>query len=102
MFARDVRVNSAAEALVVEQALAMYRELKERADAAPDGAVLEVAELLAVQRGRELTRKCLETVLEEQAEAVEKKGLPAEPATAAERGGIGGLGRDESSRRRGR
>lgn len=102
MYPRDIRVNDPSEALIVEQALAMYREMKHAADAAPDGAVFEVAELLAVTRGREFTRKSLEVVLHDQAEEVEKKGLPAEPARAAARGIIGGRGRAKLSRRRGR
>lgn len=102
MYPRDIRVNNPSEALIVEQALAMYREMKLAADATPDGAVFEVAELLAVTRGQEFTRKSLEVVLHDQAEEVEKKGLPAEPARAAARGTIGGHGRAKLSRRRGR
>lgn len=86
MYPRDVRVYSPAEAMVVEQALAMYREMKAAADRAPDGQVLGVAETLAVARGRELTRQSLEAVLHEQADEVEKKGRAAEPAPAAVRG----------------
>jgi hypothetical protein len=102
MYPRDIHVNNPMEALIVEQALSMVREMKQAADAAPDGAVFEVAELLAVARGQEFTRKSLEVVLHDQAEAVEKKGLPAEPARAAARGIIGARGRARSSRRRGR
>jgi hypothetical protein len=102
MYPRDVRVNNPSEALVVEQALAMYREMKQTADAAPDGTVFDVAESLAVRRGRELTRKSLEVVLHDQAEAVEKKGLQAELARAAARDTIGARGRARSSRRRAR
>ena len=72
MYPRDIRVNDPSEALIIEQALAMYREMKEAADAAPDGTVFDVAESLAVARGREFTRKSLEAVLQDQAEAVEK------------------------------
>jgi len=71
------------EALLVEQALAMARELQAVADAAPDGQVLAVAELAAVRSGRELTRRALEAALQAQAEPAEKKGLPAAPAPAA-------------------
>ena len=74
MFPRDIRVSSPLEALVVEQALAMVREMKRVADAAPDGQVLNQAETIAVSQGRELTRKSLEAVLNEQAHEVEKKG----------------------------
>jgi hypothetical protein len=85
MYRRDVRVNNPTEALVVEQALAMYREMQRTANAAPDGQVLAQVEQLAVIRGREFTRKSLEAVLNEQAEEVEKKGRAAGPARAADR-----------------
>ncbi len=74
MYPREIRVDNPQEALVVEQALAMYREMQSAAREAPDGEVLDRAESLAVARGRELTRKSLETVLNEEAQAVEKKG----------------------------
>lgn len=102
MYPRDIRVENPTEALLVEQALAMYRELKRTADEAPDGQVLAQAEMLAVAQGRELTRKNLEAVLREQAEAVEKKGRAAEPVPAGARGTTAASGRDKSSRRRAR
>lgn len=69
-----VECKDAAEALFLEQALAMYREMREVAGSAPDGEVLHEAELFAVNGGRELIRKGLEGVLQEQAEEVEKRG----------------------------
>jgi len=74
MYARDIRVENPQEALIVEQALAMYRELRGAAAVAADGEVLSVAERLAMTRGRELTRRSLEGVLQEEAQAREKKG----------------------------
>lgn len=100
MYPRDIRVNSPLEALVVEQALAMVREMKRVADAAPDGKVLAQAEQVAVVQGRELTRKSLQSVLNDQAQEVEKKGRPAEPVPAAGRGTTVARGRARSSRRR--
>ena len=102
MYPRDIRVNDPSEALIIEQALAMYREMKEAADAAADGTVFDTAESLAVARGREFLRRSLEIVLHDQAEGVEKKGLPAEPASVAARDVTGVRGRARSSRRRGR
>ena len=102
MYPRDIRVNDPSEALIVEQALAMYREMKEAADAAADGTVFDTAESLAVARGREFLRRSLEIVLHDQAEGVEKKGPPVEPAAAVARGTIAADGRARSSRRRGR
>jgi hypothetical protein len=94
MYPRDIRVNDPREALVVEQALAMYREMRDAARNAPDGQVLDRAESLAVTRGRELTRKSLEAVLAEETQAVEKKGRRAGRARAAARGTTAG---DESA-----
>jgi hypothetical protein len=75
---RHIRVENLEEALIVEQALAMYRELRKAAADAPDGQVIDIAEKLAVARGRELTRQTLETVLQTEALASEKKaGRPA-------------------------
>jgi len=74
MYPREIRVNNPTEALVVEQALAMVREMQRTAEAAPDGQVLGQVETLAVRQGREFTRASLEAVLNDQASEVEKKG----------------------------
>jgi len=74
MYPREIRVDNPQEALVVEQALAMYREMRVAAREAPDGEVFDRAETLALARGRELTRKSLEAVLNAETEEVEKKG----------------------------
>ena len=99
MYPRDIRIENPAEALIVEQALAMYREMRIAAAAAPDGQVLSIAENLAVARGRELTRRSLESVLQEEARVGEKKGARCEPVRAAARGNTAGRRRGRSSRR---
>lgn len=99
MYQRDIRVNNPEEALIVEQALAMYREMQRTAHAAPDGQVLAQVEQLAVTRGREFMRKSLEAVVNEQAQEVEKKGRAVEPARAADRG-ITGDGKNAPCSRR--
>jgi hypothetical protein len=99
---RDIRVNDPREALIVEQALAMYREMRDACRAAPEGQVLARAEQLAVQRGRELTRQTLESVLNEEAQEVEKKGLSSEAVPAAARANTVAATRAPSSRRRAR
>ncbi len=96
---REIRVESPQEALVVEQALAMYRELRVAAAQAPDGAVMSVAESLAVARGRDLTRKSLEAVLQEEIESSEKKGRSSARVPAADAANIAGGKDDRSSRR---
>ena len=99
MYPRNIRVESPAEALIAEQALAMYREVRDAAAAAPDGAVLSVAESLAVARGRELTRQSLETLLQEEISTTEKKGRLATGVRAEVRGRIAESNGDRSSRR---
>jgi hypothetical protein len=99
MYPRDIRIENPEEALIVEQALAMYREMRCAAAAAPDGHVLSIAESLAVARGRELTRKSLQSVLQEEAREGEKKGARPDAARAAERASTAGRRSGRSSRR---
>ena len=86
MIRRTFELEDEIEAAAVEQALAMVRELKQLADAAPDGHVLAVVEAGAVDRGRRFTRDRLQDVLNAQAADLEKKGGAAGPAPAAGRG----------------
>jgi hypothetical protein len=80
---RTVTVRTELEAILVEQALLMARELEAVTDAAPDGHVLAEGEAAAVRLGRELTRRALEAALQRQAASAEKKGAPGGPAPAA-------------------
>ena len=100
MSKREIRVSDPVEALLVEQMLAMVRELRGVCRTASDGHVLEQAEQLAVARGRELTRKTLESVLNEQGREVEKKGRRRDDALVAEIARIVDGASDRSSRRR--
>lgn len=61
--ARTVEVHTELEAILVEQALPMARELEAVTDAAPDGAVLAAGEAAALRLGRELTRRALEAAM---------------------------------------
>lgn len=70
------------ERLVAEQAILNFRELNKTCDEAADGTVLDVCETLAMQQGRELIRKTVETSLSLQAREVEKKGRRHGPVTA--------------------
>ena len=70
--------------MIVEQALVFARELQTTATASPDGRVLHNAESVCFLQGREFLRTALETVLQAQADAVEKKG-PRPAAAAADR-----------------
>jgi hypothetical protein len=80
---RTFRTRTPLEALVVEQALLLARQLQQTADAAPDGAVLARVEAAAIPAARELARKAVEAALQAQAERAEKKGPSTAPAPAA-------------------
>jgi hypothetical protein len=82
---RAVEVHTPLEALLVEQALLLARELQVAADGAPDGLVLERAEGTALTAGREFTRRALEAVLQEQAAGAEKKTRRGGPVSAGTR-----------------
>jgi len=64
------------ERLIAEQAVLNLRTLNTACDAAADGKVLAIAEGLAVDQGRELTRRTLQASLDAQVHAVEKKVSP--------------------------
>ncbi len=71
------------EALILEHALTLAREITRTAETAPDGQVLRLAEVCTLNLGREFLRKSLEIALQAQAEAVEKKRPLTEPVHAA-------------------
>lgn len=102
MSSREIHVTDPVEALLVEQMLAMVRELRDVCKTAPDGHVLAEAEQIAVERGRELTRKTLENVLNEQAQEVEKKGRRRGDVLAVEIAHIAADAGGRFSRRAGR
>jgi hypothetical protein len=71
---RTFHTQTPLEALLVEQALLLARQLQQTADGAPDGQVLAAVEAAAVPAGRELTRTAVEAALQQQADAAEKRG----------------------------
>ena len=75
------------QALLLEQALLLARQLEATADSAPDGLVLSRVEALAVPAAQELARQAVQAALQAQAERAEKKGPPAAPVHAG--GGCG-------------
>ena len=87
MIRRVMEFEDENELIAAEQAIAMARELKQLADAAPDGHVLAAAEKAAVERGRRFTRDRLQDVLNAQAAALEKKGGAVGAVPVADRGG---------------
>lgn len=80
---RTFQTRTPLEALVVEQALLLARQLQTTADAAPDGQVLARVEAAAVPAARELARRAVEAALRAQAQQAEKKGPRVAPAPPA-------------------
>ncbi len=83
MIRRTFIAEDELEAAALEQALAMVRELKQLADATPDGQVLARVEDATVTLGRRFVRDRLQDVLNAQAHDLEKKGGAAGSAPAA-------------------
>jgi hypothetical protein len=74
MARRTFHTDTPLQALLVEQALLLARQLEQTANDAPEGAVLAAVESAAVPAARELAREAVEAALQQQAAAVEKKG----------------------------
>jgi len=68
--------QSAAEELIVAQALALYRDSKTIADNAPHGQFLNHAEAAIINKGRELLRTTLQTLAQEKIHDIKKTILP--------------------------
>lgn len=85
MTGRTFQADTPLQALIVEHALVLARQLEQAADAAPDGQVLSRVEAAAVPAARELARRAVEAALQQQAERAEKKGRRPAPAPAAAR-----------------
>lgn len=87
---------SAEERLLAEQAVMNLRALKLACRVAPHGKVLAVGERLAVEQGRELTRRMLESAMQAEAADLEKKADQAAPAPADRAGGTADASRGSS------
>jgi hypothetical protein len=82
---RTFQADTPLQALILEHALAMARQIERTATAASDGKVLAEVEAAALPAARELARKAVEAALQAQAKAAEKRGHPTAPAPAAAR-----------------
>ncbi len=91
-----MRVETSFESVVVEQALAFAREMESTANGAPDGKVLDQCELLTLSKGRDLLRTILAAAAQQQADVVEKKGVPAARVNVVSRAGTKVLRREQS------
>ncbi|MCL2710467.1 MAG: hypothetical protein FWE95_06275 [Planctomycetaceae bacterium] len=82
-----VTPQSEAEALVVQHALAFYRDMKRNAQNAPIGQFLNCAEAIAVAKGREFITTSLQTLTQEEVNDTEKKTKRDSAAPAASKNG---------------
>src|SRR3954471_23826343 len=83
MSRRTLDAEDEIEAAAMEQARAMIRELKQLAEATPDGHVLARVEKATVELGRRFVRDRLQDLLNAQAHDLEEKGGAAGTAPAA-------------------
>jgi len=86
-----IEYRDASERLALEQAIAYVAQLRQVAQDAPDGSVLDACEKVALADGRALLRSTLAAALDSRIAAGEQKGGPhasAPPRTPdAPRGG---------------
>jgi hypothetical protein len=75
MATRTFHTTTPLEALLVEQALLLARQLQQTATAARDGQVLAQVEAVAMAAGRDFTRRAVAAALQAQAAPVEQKGV---------------------------
>lgn len=83
MLSSDLDRLTPTQRLIVEQALALAKELETTAESAPEGQVIDRCESLLLGEGRDFLRRALEATLQIRAEALEKKGAPRGPARPA-------------------
>jgi hypothetical protein len=83
MSQRTLQAETPLQALILEQALLLARQLEQAANDAPDGQVLTRVEDQALTAGRDFLRQAVQATLQAQADPAEKKGRPAAPAPAA-------------------
>jgi hypothetical protein len=86
MLPLTVTITDPLERLLVERALAFVRELRTTATNSPDGQVLHNAEGFCLDEGREFLSTVLTTVVQAQADEVEKRGR-RRGSVRADRGG---------------
>jgi hypothetical protein len=65
--------QSEAEALIVQHALALYRDTQALAKSAPHGQFLNVAEAAICEKAREFTKTSLQAIVQEEVNEIEKK-----------------------------
>ena len=91
MLSTDLDCLTATQRLIVEQALVMAKELESAADSAPEGQVIDRCESFMLGFGRDFLRRVLESAIQSQAEALEKKVVPHVSVPAEHRDGTRGI-----------
>jgi len=80
---KQLTAATATEALIMEQARLLAQELEHTCNQAPDGQVLDRAESVILQQGREFLRMALQASLQQQAQDAEKKSPRPERVLAS-------------------
>ncbi len=78
-----LRCHHPTQRLIVERAFTLAKVLEATAGSAPHGQIIDRCKSFLLADGREFLRQSLEETLLSRVEALEKKGLSAEPAPAA-------------------
>jgi len=73
MSLKNFEAETPLQALMMEQALSMAKQLEETGRKAPDGQVLDQLETKVMQMGREFMRQSLQVAMQTEIEEVEKK-----------------------------
>jgi len=73
MTRKNFEAETPLQALMMEQALAMAKQLEQTGRKAPDGQVLDQLETKVMQMGREFMRRSLQGAMQTEIEEVEKK-----------------------------
>jgi len=68
--------------VILEQALALARQLEQAAAQAPAGQLLDRCELAALEQGRQFLRDALAAAIQQQISQGEQKGRLSEPVPA--------------------
>jgi hypothetical protein len=84
-----LEVDDPAQEQLIRHYHALVMELNDLALTAPDAAVLDQLEDLAIQRGRETLRASLEQAVQKRLDTAEKKGRRSASAPAAKSGKTG-------------
>jgi hypothetical protein len=84
----SITLQSDSEAIIVQHALALYRDTKALAKNAPHGQFLNVAEAAICKKGRDFLNASLQEIVQEEVNEIEKKTKLGSAPSAERRKGI--------------